>query len=200
MKQMHSFRRLAGMIGLVALYGCGSSSTGPNPQPSSTPPPTPTPTPTPFGTLCGSPSPPPFSGMKVKVQTAVTSTRWLLDSRPQVVNIDGYCGRVGFDSRAKYCDTRPEGNAQREACDALIVGKADTGRIGPTWSDPDGKPCVAAGEPGSQNGCIHTDNQFLAVARGGGQFLACASDDWPLGEGGSRCGGCTLKAGDQICR
>ena len=200
MKQIYRLRRLSGMIGLVALCGCGSSSTSPNPQPSSTPPPTPAPTPTPFASLCGSPSPPPFAGMKVKVQSAVNSTRWLLDSRPLVYNVDGYCGKVGFDSRTKQCETRLEGNDQREACDALVVGKADTGRVGPTWSDPDGKPCIAAGDTGTQLACIHTENQFLVVARGTGQYLACASEEWPLGDGGSRCGGCTLKAGDQICR
>lgn len=189
------------MIGLLALCGCGSSSTGPNPQPSSTPPPTPTPTPTPFAALCGSPSPAPFSGMRVKVQTQVNSNRWLLDSRPQVVNVDGYCGKVGFDSRAKYCDTRPEGHPQREACDALVVGKSrDTGRVGPTWSDPNDKPCVAPGDQGTQTACINTENQFLVVARGAGQYLSCASDDWPLGDGGSRCGGCTVKAGQELCQ
>lgn len=139
--------------------------------------------------------------MKVKVQTVSGAARWLLDSRPQVVNVDGYCGKVGFDPRAKYCDTRPEGHPQREACDGLIVGKArDTGRVGPTWSDPADKPCVAPGDTGTQLACINTENQFLVVARGEGQFLACASEDWPLGDDGSRCGGCTVKAGDQICR
>ncbi len=198
MNIIRRFRLLSGMLGLVALGACGGSS-NPTPVPTATPPPTPAPTPTPFATLCGSPSPPPFGGMKVKVQTATTSTRWLLDSRPQVLNVDGYCGKVGFDSRAKYCDTRPEGTAQREACDALVVGKADNGKVGPTWSDPDGKPCVGPGEAGSANGCINQDNQFLAVARGGGQFLACASEAWPLAEGGSRCGGCTLTPGEPLC-
>ena len=139
--------------------------------------------------------------MKVKVQSVSGAARWLLDSRPQVFNVDGYCGKIGFDSRAKYCDTRPEGDAQREACDALVVGKAkDTGRVGPTWSDPDGKPCVGAGDTTTQPACINNpDNQFLVVARGAGQYLACASEDWPLGDGGSRCAGCNLKPGDDVC-
>jgi hypothetical protein len=140
--------------------------------------------------------------MKVKVQSVSGAARWLLDSRPLVTNDGVYCGLVGFDNRAKYCETRPEGNAQREACDALVVGKAkDTGRVGPTWSDPDGKPCVGAGDTTTQPACVNNpDNQFLAVARGSGQYLACASEDWPLGDGGSRCGGCTLKPGDDVCR
>ena len=206
MNTIHQLRLLSGIIGLVALCGCGGSST-PTPVPTATPPPTPAPTPTPFATLCGSPSPPPFAGMKVKVHVVTNSTRWQLDSRPQVVNVDGYCGKVGFDPGAKYCDTRPEGHPQREACDGLIVGKADTGRVGPTWEDPNGKPCLSPGDTGTQVACIHTENQFLVVARGAGQYLACASNEWPLAEpssglpeGGSRCGGCEVKAGDQICR
>ena len=204
MKEFPRIRRLTGMIGLLALCGCGSFSTGPNPQPSSTPPPTPTPTPTPFATLCGSPAPPPLIGMRVSVQTAVNPTRWLLDSRPLVKNVNGYCQQVGLSGR--QCDTRPEGNPQREACDALVVGKSkDTGRVGPTWSDPEGKSCLAPGETGTQVSCINTENQFLVVARGTGQFLACASEDWPLAEpdsvsdGGARCGGCTLKVGQLLC-
>jgi hypothetical protein len=206
MNTFHRFRLLSGMIGLFALCGCGGSS-NPTPIPTATPPPTPAPTPTPFATLCGSPSPPPFAGMKVKVHVVTNSLRWQLDSRPLVANIDGYCGKVGFDPGARNCETRPEGHPQREACDGLIVGKADTGRVGPTWEDPNGKPCLSPGDTGTQVACINTENQFLVVARGAGQYLACASNEWPLAEpssalpeGGSRCGGCLMQPNGTLCQ
>jgi len=123
--------------------------------------------------------------MAVTVQVKVSDGRWLLDSKPLVEDMNGYCQKVGFGS-AKYCETRLEGDLQREACDALAVGKAkDTNRYGPTWTYND-KPCISAGAPG--NGCInHDTNQFLAVAKGAGNYLACAADDVPAL--GDRCGG-----------
>jgi hypothetical protein len=72
--------------------------------------------------------------------------------------------------------------------------------VGPTWSDPNDKPCLTPGDTGTQVACINTENQFLVVARGAGSYLACASEDWPLGEGGSRCGGCTLNVGQPLCQ
>ena len=187
------------------IVSCGSSSTSPNPQPSGTPVPAPSPTPTPtpdFKTQCGDPVPPPLYGMKVSVQVD-NGSRKLVDSKPVVENTgrgsqtDSYCGKVGFDFRAAYCDTRQEGTSTRPFCDALVVGKAaDTGRIGPTWSK-DGQPCVAAGsETGA--GCInHQDNQFLAISRGDGNMLACASDEWPAT--GARCGGCNVVSTSRVC-
>jgi hypothetical protein len=126
--------------------------------------------------------------MAVKIQnTVIPNQRWQLDSAPLVENIDNYCQRVGVGGNL-YCETRPEGNAQREACDALVVGKADTGRYGPTWYYND-KPCIAAGDPG--NGCVnHDTNQFLVVAKGAGNYQACAATNVPIL--GDRCGGMTL--------
>ena len=102
------------------------------------------------------------------------------------------------DWRAAFCDTRQEGNPQRVACDALVVGRAaDTGRYGPTW-EKDGKACVEAGTP-TEEGCTnHASNQFLAIARGSGQMLACASSEWPAT--GSRCAGCTVDVTTPICK
>ncbi len=203
------------LVGLIvvaalaaALAACDSSSgTAPTPPttvPAPAPTPTPTPTPDPLAALkaqCGAPSPAPLYGMKVAVQLD-NGFRKLVDSRPIVINegrgtADSYCGKVGFDSRAAYCDTRPEGHPQRESCDILVVGRAsDTGRYGPTWSK-DGKACVEAGsatDPGCTN---HAGNQFLAIARGPGDMLACASDVWPAV--GARCGGCTVYEGGGRC-
>lgn len=161
------------------LSGCGSSSSSsssPNPPTVTLPPapgptPVPTPTPDPFTAQCV-PSPPPIHGMKVKVQVD-QGYRKQLDSRPIVKNLDGYCAKVGFSASAPYCDTRAEGDPQREACDALAVGKAkDTGRYGPTWTFND-EPCVA----GASEGCVnHPDNQFLVIAKGPGVYLACPAE------------------------
>lgn len=160
---------------------CGSSpssSSSPNPPtvtlppaPGPTPTPVPTPTPDAFLAQCV-PSPPPIHGMKIKVHVD-QGYRKLLDSKPIVQNLDGYCAKMGFSSSAPYCDTRMEGDPQREACDALAVGKAkDTGRYGPTWTFDD-KPCV----DGASEGCInHPDNQFLVIAKGGGLYLACPAE------------------------
>jgi hypothetical protein len=199
MKQAGSLRLGWALLSLLALAGCGSSTPTPV-TPVTTQPPVTTPPPTtlpPFAALCGLPSPPPLIGMKVSVQTASGPARWRLDSKPIVKNVDGYCQAVGLDG--KQCETRPEGSNQREACDALVVGKAtDTGRVGPTWFSDFGA-CLPT-EIGTQNGCINdTVNQFLAIAKGAGSYLACASNDWPLADGGSRCGGCTLKSGDMLC-
>jgi hypothetical protein len=192
---------LLGVVPVLALFGCGSgSSTTPsNPQ---TPVPTtlapaPTPTPNPFVALCGSPTPPPLMGMKLKVHVD-NGDRKQLDSKPIVANVDGYCSKVGTGGpTAPYCETRLEGSTQREACDGLVVGKAkDTGKVGPTWTWND-QPCFAVGTTGGQPGCINLDNQFLIVARDPGNYLACASGEWPVAkagagpntEDGSLCGG-----------
>ncbi len=205
MKRLASLPVVAAFAMAAAFYACGSgSNVGPNPPTTTLPPvTTPTPTPTPnFSAQCGEPVPPPLFGMKVSVQLD-NGFRKLVDSRPVVENTgrnnqsESYCGKVGFDWRAQYCDTRPEGHPQREACDALVTGKAsDTGRVGPTWTKDD-KPCVEAGTP-TEEGCTnHSENQFLVIARGYGNLLACASNEWPAT--GARCGGCTLYAGGGRC-
>ena len=190
----------------IALSSCGSDgNTGPNPAPTPTAPPItqPTPTPTPdWRAQCGEPTPPPLYGIQVQVQID-QGFRKLVDSKPSVENVgrgnptESYCGKVGFDWRQPYCDTRPEGHPQRLACDALVMGRAsDTGRYGPTWTK-DGRPCV---EPGSETdpGCTnHNQNQFLVISRGPGSLNACASSEWPAT--GSRCGGCDVRNNLHIC-
>ena len=181
----------------MALEGCGSSSTTTPPPPTLPPPttvPVTVPTPDPLIAACGSPSPPPLYGIKVKVQTD-QGYRKLVDSRPIVKNVNGYCDKVGHGG--PYCDTRLEGDLQREACDALVMGRAkDTGRYGPTWYF-EARPCVEAGVPGDS--CVnHPDNQFLVVTRGEGEILACAADNVPVDE--ARCGGCQLIVGSSACQ
>jgi hypothetical protein len=168
-------------LGAFSLSGCGSSSSSsssPNSPVATLPPapaptPVPTPTPDPFTAKCV-PTPPPIHGMKLKVQVD-QGYRKLLDSKPIVQNLDGYCAKMGFSASAPYCDTRPEGDPLREACDALAVGKAeDTGRYGPTWSFND-QPCADAGS--ASEGCLnHSDNQFMVIAKGPGIYLACPAE------------------------
>jgi hypothetical protein len=181
------------IVPALIYLGCGGGSNPTNPTPSTTLPPVTT---TPTTTLnpaaaCGAPVPPPIAGMRINVQLVTHSTRWQIDSRPVVENIDGYCVRTG-QGNGRYCDTRPEGHLEREACDALVVGRAkDTNRLGPTWywNDQSCRPSTIPQEAGCTN---HPDNQFLAIARGGGRYLACAAD--------GTCGGCELRPGDELCR
>ncbi len=172
----------------VTLIQCGANSTSPTGGPTPpvvTPTPTPTTSPTPSsglppGMTC-SPTPPPILRMHVKVH-ANDSGRIVLDSKPIVANIDHYCDRWFGDW--KFCDTRPEGDPQRVACDYLVTGKAeDTGRWGPTWFY---KTDLCAYFPDS---CAnHPSEQFMAIAKAKGRFEACASDAWPVAPNGTRCG------------
>jgi hypothetical protein len=179
------------LIATLTLVRCGAGSSptqGPTPPPA-TPTPTPTPTPSsglPPGMVCD-PTPPPILRMHLKVHDD-SGDRKVLDSKPLVVNVDNYCDRMGFGSW-KFCDTRPEGHPQREACDYLVTGKAeDTGRWGPTWYYG---PDLCQYFPDS---CAnHASNQFMAVSKSNGIFEACAAEGWPVAENGTRCGTIEIK-------
>jgi hypothetical protein len=192
---------MAGLVVLsvaaLAACGGGSSPAGPVAAPTPTPTPAPTPTPTlasqlPAGMVCD-PTPPPLYGMVLKMHNART-----MDSRPQVINVDNFCGRAGFDPGAKFCFTRREGDPQASACDYLAVGRAtDTGRWGPTWSWND-QPCS------TNAGCTnHPDNQFLVTVNTNGVFKACVAPEAPLSTDparpGSRCGICTNTDAAVVC-
>lgn len=183
------------LAALVACGGGGSSNSTPLPTP--TPAPTPAPTATPTALVCN-PTPPPLYGIQVKVIFDSGAQRRTLDSRPRVINVDGYCGKAGFGATDKFCWTRVEDDPQAAACDALAVGRAgDTGRWGPTWFY-NGRPCGAFEQPGCSN---HPDNQFLVNTRGDGEYAACAAPDIPLSQDperpGSRCGVCTISGGGE---
>jgi hypothetical protein len=147
------------------------------------------------------PTPPPLYGIRVGVIFDSGGLRRTLDSRPIVANVDGYCGKAGFDAKAAFCFTRQEDDPQAAACDYLAVGRAgDTGRYGPTWYY-NGKPCTAAA---GENGCSnHPDNQFLVNTRGDGEYAACAAPEIPLSTDpdrpGNRCGVCTI-SGAPVCK
>jgi hypothetical protein len=176
-----------GVLALATLVSCGggsSSPTGnPTPVPTTTPAPTPTPTPTSGSPGACSPTPPPLYGIHVKVHDD-SGFRKILDSRPQVVNVDNYCQKAVGQS-GEFCYTRNEDDPQAAACDSMAVGQSpETGRWGPTWYY-EGKPCTADGADvvGCKN---HVDNQFLVIAKGPGTFAACASPSVRVA--GDRCG------------
>jgi hypothetical protein len=149
-----------------------------------TPSPTVSPTPPPAGPLpprpdggtasadCGPPLPPAVSRVKVNVHL-VQPTHTVLDSTPLVGPDVAYCRAIGFTDGRSFCPVRPEGHPEREACEALRVGRAsDTGRVGPTWS-VDGHSCRG---PETGASCLnHPDNQFLVYAYGSGTFRACVA-------------------------
>ena len=111
--------------------------------------------------------------------TGRRASRIVLDSKPVVANIDGYCDKVGFGDW-KFCDTRPEGNPERVACDYLVTGRAeDTDRWGPTWYF--GNDLCSYFPASCAN---HPTEQFMVIAKASGTYEACASDKWPVAPGG----------------
>jgi hypothetical protein len=157
---------------LIPIVPIGQAGPTPRPTPTGpgTQPPDEDPLPgNPGGGSCSDPQPPALSRMEVKVHI-VGANRLVLDSTPLVGPDEAYCRLIGFTDGRRFCPSRPEGNPERFACDAMIVGNAaDTGRPGPTWR-ANGGACVIA------NGCEnHPDNQFLAFAYGPGTFQACSS-------------------------
>jgi hypothetical protein len=178
----------------VTFARCGSDSatppTTPTPVPNPVPTTAPTPTPKPgivlpAGMVCD-PTPPPLLYFKAGKWRPHGSSGWVLDSEPIVKNVNHYCAQVGLGDW-RYCQTRPEGDPQRVACDYLMTGTAkDTGRWGPTWTVDD-MPCDG------QHQCANNpDNQFKATAKDSGLFKACASELVPVYDGedeqGGRCG------------
>ncbi len=184
---------------IVALAGCGSGTPSqPNQSPTPiTPPPSSPPPPTgivlPPGMVCD-PTPPPLHYLNVYVYDyAPGPGRIILDSKPVVMNVDNYCDRTHQGS-GKFCDTRLEGDPQRTACDWLMIGISPaTGRWGPTWTWND-KPCGTVATDETFTSCAnHQANQFMAIAKTTGHYLACASPDVPVAPDGSRCGGINIK-------
>jgi len=176
----------------LAAAHCGSSSSSPTasptpagvkvptPVPSPTVAPSPTPSSLPAGMVCD-PTPPPILRMNVSVHSQEPG-RIVLDSKPLVANIDHYCDKWFGDW--KFCETRPEGDPQRQACDYLVVGHAeDTGRWGPTWFFG---PDLCSDFPGDCSN--HQTEQFLVVAKSSGTYEACAAEGWPIAPNGGRCG------------
>lgn len=200
MRLQSTTRLLAAALAVALAGACGEEAEAPaRPErlpdaaalipaaPAPQPTPTPTPGPAPSDEIivvspggggsdvsgtCGEPFPPPVSRFNVKVHSRLAD-RVVLDATPLVGPDADYCRRVGFPDRA-ICPVRTEGDPERQACEAAVVGRADdTGRSGPTWS-ANGGACDGADHGGAS--CVnHSDNQYLAIARGAGAFRACAA-------------------------
>jgi hypothetical protein len=165
---------------LLALACSGGQTpatpTSPSPVPTATPAPTPTPPAEdipPAGSGCGTPYPAPISRITVKIHIH-TPDYWTLDATPLVGPDHDYCREIGFTDGRSYCPVRPEGHAEREACENWAVGKAeDTGRYGPTWAREGETWCT---DPAS--GCTnHPDNQYQLNVIAGGSYNACAKNE-----------------------
>ncbi len=164
---------------LIPIVPIPASPNQPTPRPAATvPPPDQAPLPAPGGGgsggggdsgSCGDPQPGPLSKIEVKIHI-LGASRTILDASPLVGPDGAYCKLIGFTDGRKFCPPRPEGNPERAACDAQLIGQAsDTHRVGPTWK-VDGRPCVYA------NGCENDpDNQFLAFAYVSATYQACGS-------------------------
>ena len=190
----HRAAALFGALALATLAACGGGSSGPTGTATRRRPSPRRPRLRPRWRarrgVC-SPTPPPLYGVKVKIHDD-SGFRKILDSRPQVINVGSnpsYCEMAGFDN-GPFCFSRQEGgdgsvNDQMFACDSMAVGQSEeTGRWGPTWYY-NGKPCAAIGD--TTVGCKnHPDNQFLVIAKGPGEYAACANPSVPIV--GDRCG------------
>jgi hypothetical protein len=144
----------------------------PTPAPTPAPTPTPTPTPTPGTGGCGNPLPPEVTRMNTKIHIKGPN-RWTLDTTPLIGPDADYCRKIGFTDGRSFCPVRTEGSADRVACEAYAIGRADdTGRPGPTWYR-NGNLCTG-GWPDCEN---HEDNQYLLYAYGNGLYEACTKDD-----------------------
>ena len=160
-------------VAIPAIPVASAPTPKPTPKPTPTPAPAPspeaTPTPSPNGSGCGNPVPPEVTRMNTKVHLR-GARRWTLDSTPIVGPNGDYCRKIGFTDGRLFCPIRTEGTADRVACEAYAVGKAeDTGRPGPTWTR-DGKLCDGSD---CEN---HEDNQFLLYVYKGGRYKACTRD------------------------
>jgi hypothetical protein len=124
----------------------------------------------PIGSGCGRPYPPPVTRFNCKVH--LKGPVYTLDSTPLVGPDPAYCTSIGFPDRA-ICPLRPEGAADREACENWRVGKAkDTGRWGPTWTKEDGSYCT-----GPDSGCEnHPDTQYQLWTYRSGSYTVTAEN------------------------
>jgi hypothetical protein len=108
---------------------------------------------------CNNPDPIPLSRFGVKEHTK--GPNWTtLDSTPNVGPNSAYCAEIGFTDGRSMCPVRQEGAADREACEAEIVGT-------PKWSGP---------------GDVHPENPYLYLVRRGvtGTATVCGSAVQPF--------------------
>jgi hypothetical protein len=126
----------------------------------------------PIGSGCGRPYPPPVSRFSCKVHLKGPEY-YTLDSTPVVGPDVAYCASIGYTDGRALCPLRPEGWADRSACENWRVGTAaDTGRIGPTWRQSDGSFCT-----GPDRGCEnHPENQYQLFVYVAGSYTVSAEN------------------------
>ncbi len=136
---------------------------------------TPDPSWPPSGSGCGKPYPPPITGWNSKVYLHVPYPGYdTLDSTALVGPDPGYCSLIGFSDGRSMCPVRINGDPEREACEAWAVGKAqDTGRPGPTWTNPNHENCLGLTVNGCEN---HPNNQYELLVYTGGKYKMCAEN------------------------
>jgi hypothetical protein len=100
---------------------------------------------------------------------------WTVDSTPLVGPDGSYCLSIGFTDGRTICPLRPEGAADRLACELWRAGKAkDTGQPGPTWTVTlkDGTTSYCTGPQGPCD--RHPAGPFSVKAITGGLYRACS--------------------------
>jgi hypothetical protein len=126
----------------------------------------------PAGSGCGRPYPPPISRFNVKVHLRAIEY-YTLDATPIVGPDSAYCAAIGYTDGRSLCPVRPEGADDRTECEAWRIGSAaDTGRVGPTWTNGEGAYCS-----GPDTRCENApDNQFQLRVYASDTFEACAEN------------------------
>ena len=164
----------------VALAACGGTPATPTASVPSPTVPTPAPTPTadasipPASSGCGKPYPPPLAGIAAKIHIRAPEY-FTLDSTPLVGPDPVYCRDIGYTDGREFCPVRATHDAEREACEAWIMGNAeDTGKPGPTWSRDYEYWCTTF----EASGCEHNpDNPFSLFVKLGGKYQVCRGED-----------------------
>jgi hypothetical protein len=174
-----SVLRFAAACAMAALVACGGSPA--TPPTAVTPPtlPTPAPAPTPDPDIpppdsgCGEPYPPPLREINVKIHVKAPEY-WTLDATPLVGPNHVYCAEIGYTDGRQFCPVRLEGDPERRACEAWVMGKAeDTGTPGPTWYWEWDQYCTSL----EKDGCEHNPvNPYSLWVLKPGWYQACRGD------------------------
>ena len=110
--------------------------------------------------------------MKVHVKAPEYYT---LDATPIVGPNLEYCAAIGYWDGRDRCPVRLEGDPERRACEAWLLGNAENlGKPGPTWSRDWEHWCTTFEE----SGCEHNpDNPLSLFIQTGGKYQACRGED-----------------------
>lgn len=166
------------VLSAAALVACGGGAASPNAPSAPVPTPVPTATPNadvpPAGSACGMPYPPNITRLSIKIHLK-DHDYWTIDSTPLVGPDGEYCYGVGFTDGRTICPLRPEGAADRAACELWRGGIAKDGIPGPAWTHIEygtGKETLCSSAPDAP--CDHHPNGAYTVkAFRGGIYRVC---------------------------